>query len=259
MTSELLRATAHRPWSLPTTPWVMAQSWHDLLFAHWPLPVMTLRAHVPPQVALDTFDGQAWVGVVPFRMSGVRPRLMPSVPWFSAFPELNVRTYVKARDPANPRPGVYFFSLEAANPIAVAIARRWFSLPYYNAQMRLHDDGTTIHYQSKRTHRGAPAAEFVGAYAPTGAVFSSQPGTLAAWLTERYCLYTVSRTGELCIGEIHHLPWPLQPATAEIMVNTMAAASGIALPRQPPLLHFARRLDVVVWPPRKVDTSVRRT
>jgi uncharacterized protein YqjF (DUF2071 family) len=252
MIGEILRQIDHRPWPLPVGPWVMTQSWHDLLFAHWPIPVDVMRALVPSALELDTFDGSAWVGVVPFRMSGVRPRLLPATPWLSAFPELNVRTYVKARHPAQPKPGVYFFSLEAANPVAVALARGLFKLPYFNAQMQLRDDGHTIDYQSRRTHRGAPAAEFAGHYAPTGPVYRAQKGTLEEWLTERYSLYTLDGQQRPYIGEIHHQPWPLQPAEADIQINTMAAASHIPLPNIPPLLHFVRRLDVVVWPLQRV-------
>ena len=247
MIGEITRHIDHRPWPLPSGPWSMTQSWHDLLFAHWPIPVAVMRALVPSALELDTFDGTAWVGVVPFRMSNVRPRLMPALPWLSAFPELNVRTYVKSRNPAQPKPGVYFFSLEAANPVAVALARGLFKLPYFNADMRLNDDGHTIRYQSRRIHRGAPAAEFIGKYAPTSPVFRAQPGSLEQWLTERYSLYTVNKRGRAYIGEIHHQPWPLQWAEAEIQTNTMATASQIPLPDIPPLLHFARRLDVVVW------------
>jgi uncharacterized protein len=257
MFRTLLHETSHRPWPLPPGPWVMAQTWHDLLFAHWPLPVATMRALIPPQLELDTFAGDAWVGVVPFRMSGVRPRLAPSAPWFSAFPELNVRTYVKARNPDNPKPGVYFFSLEAANPVAVTLARRFFRLPYFRARMRLLDDGRIVHYVSHRTHSGATPADFVGHYTPTSEVFHSVPGSLEDWLTARYSLYTVDPHGRAYIGEIHHLPWPLQHAEADIQVNTMAAASGITLPDIQPLLHFARRLDVAIWPLRSTEYGVR--
>jgi uncharacterized protein YqjF (DUF2071 family) len=263
----------HRPWPLPGGPWVMTQRWLDLLFAHWPIPVDVMRSLIPPQLDLDTFDGEAWVGVVPFRMENVRPRWVPPVPWLSAFPELNVRTYVRMCAPegppplgaplgaANPKPGVYFFSLDAANPVAVTLARSLFKLPYFYAQMRLLDDGKTIYYQSHRTHRGAGrplgrplgAADFVGSYTPMGEVFRAAAGSLEQWLTERYSLYTVDRPGNVYISEIHHLPWPLQAAAAEFQVNTMAAASGIVLPATQPLLHFARRLDVAVWPLRRVQ------
>ncbi|MSP14168.1 MAG: DUF2071 domain-containing protein [Chloroflexi bacterium] len=245
MTSQIY----HRPWPLPTRRWIMRQSWHDLLFAHWPVPVEQLRPLVPAQLPLDTYDGSAWVGVVPFRMTGVVPRWTPPVPWLSAFPELNVRTYVNIGD----RPGVYFFSLDAGNAVAVSLARLTFQLPYFHARMRLVDAGHAIHYFSRRIHRGAPAAEFVASYRSVGDVFRSIPGTLDHWLTERYCLYTVDSRGHIHRGEIHHPPWPLQPAEADIETNTMAAAHAIRLPDIPPLLHYARRLDVVVWAPENVN------
>lgn len=248
--APILAATSHRPWPLPRGPWVMAQTWHDLLFAHWPLPAAKLAPLIPSPLALDTYEGQAWLAVVPFRMSGVRPRGVPGMPWLSAFPELNVRTYVTA--PGGSKPGVFFFSLEAANPIAVSAARRGFHLPYFRARMRLTDYGDHIAYTSTRTHTGAPPAAFVGRYGPTGGVYATTPGSLEHWLTERYCLYTVTGGGRLHRGDIHHAPWPLQPAQATLATNSMAAAAGIHLPDTPPLLHFARRLDVVVWPLTRV-------
>jgi uncharacterized protein YqjF (DUF2071 family) len=229
----------------------MAQTWHDLLFAHWPISPAALIPLIPPPLVLDTYEGQAWVAVVPFRMSGVRPRSIPGVPWLSAFPELNVRTYVTAPDGS--KPGVFFFSLEAANPIAVIMARRGFFLPYYHARMSVIDRGDHLAYVSTRTHTGAPRAEFAGRYGPSGGVYGSRPGTLEHWLTERYCLYTVAGQSRVYRGDIHHSPWPLQPAEAEIATNSMAAAAGISLPDIPPLLHFARRLDVVVWPLTRVS------
>jgi uncharacterized protein YqjF (DUF2071 family) len=230
----------------------MRQSWHDLLFAHWPVPAATLRGLVPSQLVLDTYDGTGWVGVVPFRMRQVHPRGIASVPWLSAFAELNVRTYVTAPSPTGPRPGVYFFSLDAANPVAVRLARRFFKLPYFDAAMSLADhtlsqNSGAIVYHSRRTHRRAPPAEFVAQYAPAGGIYHSRPATLESWLTERYCLYTVDRKGRLLRGEIHHLPWPLQAAEAEFQRNSMAQAAGIELPATAPLLHFARRLDILAW------------
>lgn len=255
MIGSIVKINAHRPWPLPRGPWVMTQQWLDLLFAHWPIPVEMMRALVPPQLKVETWEGTAWVGVVPFRMQGVRPRLVPAMPWLSAFPELNVRTYVKVRDRGVDKTGVYFFSLEAANPVAVTIARSTFKLPYFHARMALTETAGTIHYRSHRTHRNAPAAEFVGSYAPTGAVYQSTPGSFDAWLTERYALYTVDQRGRVYIGEIHHIPWPLQPATAYIEINTMAQASGLTLPGVAPILHFVRHLDVVVWPLRPVEEA----
>lgn len=130
----------HRPWSPPNRAFAMWQVWHDLLFAHWPVPPEMLRPTIPAGLDLDLFEGQAWVGVVPFRMSGIRLRGQPlAAPWVGAFPELNVRTYVTA--PGGDRPGVYFYSLDAANPVAVALARRWYHLPYFFARMSSRERG----------------------------------------------------------------------------------------------------------------------
>src|SRR5882757_5314194 len=239
-----LQAVAHRPWPLPAGPWVMAQIWHDLLFAHWPVDVAALRPLLPPQLQIDTFGGQAWLAVVPFRMTGVRLRGAPRLPWLSAFPELNVRTYVIRGG----KPGVWFFSLDAGNSLAVAIARAWFHLPYFRARMSCTDREGWIQYGSERTHGRAPAATLKGRYRPVGEVLSPKSGTLEHFLTERYCLYAADGRGRIIRCEIHHLPWPLQRAEAEFARNSMPESLGIALTSQP-LLHFARRQDVVVWPP----------
>lgn len=246
----MITDVGHRPWLHPPGPPVMSMAWHDLLFAHWPLPPEILRAKIPSSVTLDTFEGVGWIAVVPFRMSGVTPLGVPALPWLSAFPELNVRTYVTAED----KPGVYFFSLDAGNPLAVAVARRWFHLPYFRAQMEVERDGQGIRYRSRRRHRGAPEAQFEGRYEPVGDAFRAKPGSLEHWLMERYCLYAVDPRGQVFRGEIHHLPWPLQPAEAAIRMNTMARSHGIALPGTAPVLHFAGRLDVVAWAPSLVAT-----
>jgi uncharacterized protein len=225
----------------------MAQSWHDLLFAHWPVDAAVLRPLLPSQLQIDTFEGQAWIAVVPFRMTGVRLRGTPSLPWLSGFPELNVRTYVTNGG----KPGVWFFSLDAGHPLAVTIARAWFHLPYFRARMSCEEQEGWIHYQSERTHDRAPAAELKGRYRPVGGVFSQQRGTLEYFLTERYCLYTADRRGHIIRGEIHHLPWRLQRAEAELAKNSMAEPLRITLESRT-LLHFARRQDVLVWPPGKI-------
>lgn len=224
----------------------MAQIWSNLLFAHWPLAPERLRALLPARLPPDTFNGQAWIGLVPFTMSGVRPRLVPPLPWLSTFPELNVRTYATL----NGRPGVYFFSLDAGNPVAAALGRSLFRLPYHHASMRSHLRSGAVHYCSRRM--SDPAVAFRARYRPTGPIFQAEPGSLTHWLTARYCLYSVGRQGQLLRAEIDHSPWPLQPATAEIGVNRMTAATGLALPPLPPLLFFAHRLQVRVWPLRPI-------
>jgi hypothetical protein len=246
---ELLARTQHRPWPLPRGPWVMFQRWHELCFAHWPVPASALRPLLPHGLELDVFDGSAWLGVVPFRMSGVRLRGTPPLPGLSRFPELNVRTYVRRGE----RRGVWFFSLDAANRPAVRAARRWFHLPYFDARMECAERGGEVRYRSLRTHRGAPPAELVARYAPIAPVELARPGTLEHFLTERYCLFAATPAGELLTGDIHHLPWPLQRASATLETNTMAAGARIALPATAPLLHFARELDVLIWAPRRVE------
>ena len=245
---EILKNADHRAYPTPDGPWAMSMSWHDLLFMHWPVPAQELRPLVPPALNLDTFEGDAWLGVVPFRMSGVRPRFLPAVPGLSNFPELNLRTYVSAGG----RPGIWFFSLDAHNPVAVRLARATFHLPYFDARMASRKEGGEIHYRSVRTHRGAPPAEFAGRYRPAGAPFESSPGSLENFLTERYCLYAADGRGTVRRGEIHHQMWPLRPAEVEVETLRMTGQIGVTLPDTAPLLHFSERLDVLAWPPRKL-------
>jgi hypothetical protein len=251
----------HRPYPAPPTPFVMHMMWLDLLFAHWRVPAAVLRPLIPPALALDEFDGSAWIGVVPFRMSGVRPRLAPSVPGLSDFPELNVRTYVTK----DGKPGVWFFSLDAANRLAVRAARRVFHLPYMDAEMVCLDApspnpsplGRGVKYSSHRTHKGEPPADFAAAYGPTGEVFHAQPGSLEHFLTARYCLYAADAQGRVYRGEIDHPDWPLQPAWAEIERNTMTGPIGLTLPADRPHLLFTRKLDVVAWLPQIANCELR--
>jgi hypothetical protein len=222
----------------------MAMQWHDLLFMHWPLRPALLRPFLPPTLRLETFDGAAWLGVVPFRMAGVRARLTPPLPRVSAFPELNLRTYVTDGQ----KPGVWFFSLDAADPLAVEAARLLFHLNYCDARMRCQAEGQGLRYTSRRLRRGPPAALDMR-YRPSGPAYRAAPGSLENWLTERYCLYAANRAGRVWRGEIHHAPWPLQPAEAELAHNSLAEQIGVGLPALPPLLHFVRRLDVLAWLP----------
>ena len=246
---HILDEVAHRPWPLPEGPWVMTQSWHDLLFAHWPVDARALQEKLPAGLPLDTFDGQAWLGVVPFRMTNVAPRGVPPVPFVSSFVEMNVRTYVTLHG----KPGVYFFSLDANSAIAVAAARALFGLPYYTATMQIERRGAQLVYTSARETRMDGVAEFAATYRPIGATVTPQAGSLEYFLTERYCLYTVDKEFRARRLDIHHLPWPLQAAEATIAVNTMADAAGIRLPSTAPLLHFVRRQDIVAWPLRDAD------
>jgi uncharacterized protein len=243
-TEHIFQEVSHRPWPHPTGSWVMAQQWHDLLFAHWPVPEAVLWPHVPEGLEVDTYKGQAWLALVPFLMRGVRLRNTPTVPGTSEFPELNLRTYVKRGG----KPGVWFFSLDAANSLAVAVARAWFHLPYYRSRMRCEESAGWIEYESERIHRGVDAAIFRGRYRGIGEAFRAKAGSLEHFLTERYCLYSATPKGQLLRGEIHHPPWDLRLAEAEITDNSMA--NGLIAPLLgAPLLHFSKRQDVVAWAP----------
>jgi uncharacterized protein len=246
--SDILSTTGHRPWPLPGQPWSMTQRWNDLLFAHWPVAATELVHLLPPELVVDTFEGSAWVGVVPFWMDQIRFRGLPSIPGASRFPELNLRTYVRERN--SNRAGVYFFSLDAANPLAVAFARTIYRLPYYWAKMRIEATGTGLRegrefrYMSERRMR-KPAARFRATYRSLGRQHAKRAVEL--FLTERYALYTADPHGRIFRGTIHHLPWTLEEAEADFEINELPAAHGIHLPNVKPLLHFSRQLVVYVW------------
>jgi uncharacterized protein YqjF (DUF2071 family) len=240
-------STAHRPEPLPKGRWFMYQGWEDLLFAHWPVPVEVLRERVPPSLELDTFDGQAWIGIVPFRMKDVHLRHMPPLPLLSSFPEINVRTYVTFKG----KPGVYFLSMDTTNLLFVLVTRLFANLPYFAAVMSARSVGSEIRYRSLRFPFITRSARFGGQFRPTGEVFHPTPGTLPYFLTERYCLYTVW-WGRVFRCDIHHEPWALQPAEADIEWNTMALAHKIELPDTLPLLYYSDVQKTIVWPLRSV-------
>ena len=237
-----LQETAHRPWPVPPSPWIQGQTWDNLLFMHWRVPGDTLRDIVPPQLPVDEFDGSSWLGITPFRVSGFRLRGTFPVPVLSSFLETNVRTYVTVDD----KPGIYFFSLDAESPLAVEAARRTYRLPYYRARMSATRRGEWIDYRTAR-REGRGTHELDASYRPTGPASPPEPGTLEHFLTERYCLYTLDERQDVQRADIHHPPWPLRPAEAEVRKNTMPPP-GIELPDDEPLLHYAERQDVVIWP-----------
>ncbi|MGH3103150.1 MAG: YqjF family protein [Gaiellaceae bacterium] len=225
----------------------MGQTWEDLLFAHWVVPAPALRSLVPDGLELDTFGGRAYLGVTPFRVSGLRLRGTVPLPLVSSFLELNVRTYVTHGG----RPGIWFFSLDAASRLAVEAARRMYKLPYFHAAVSAVDRGGWIDYSCVRGDRASRPVVFNGRFRPVGPPATARPGSLEHFLVERYCLYAVDEGGALHQAEIHHGPWPLQAAAAEVDLNTMAP-DPIALPDEAPLLHFSRRQDVVLWPLKPV-------
>ena len=226
----------------------MTQTWHNLLFAHWRVPYEVLRGVVPQELEVDTCEGVGWLGVVAFRLSGIRLRGTPEVPLVSHFLEINVRTYVQAEG----KPGVFFLSLNADNRFATAIARPWFRLSYFDARIDFRVEGSGIRFSSRRTQRHAAGAEFRATYRPCSPPFSARPGSLEQWLTERYCYYSVSDRGRVYRCEVHHPQWRLRSARAEIEENTMALAHGVELPDDEPLLHYAHYMKALIWPVRRL-------
>lgn len=252
--SDRLSPDDHRSWRPPREPWVMAQTWEHLVFAHWPVAPAELRRLVPAGLDLDTFDGAAWLGITPFRVRQLRLRGLPAIPGVSDFRELNVRTYVTVDD----KPGVFFFSLDASSALAVQGARLWYRLPYHLASATLDARNGRVRFTSRRLEGAPSEARFTIEYRPVGPVEHAERGSLPWWLTERYCLYTVAGDGEIERAEIHHAPWPLQPVEGTIHENTMVERLGLRLTEPPALLHYSATLDVSVWRPRAVRRRPRR-
>jgi uncharacterized protein len=241
--SRSLERVEHRPWPLPEGRWVMGQTWERLLFAHWRVPVEQLRPRIPDSLEVEEHDGSAWLGITPFRVTGLRSRGTAPLPGVSSFLELNVRTYVHAPDG---KPGVWFFSLDATSRLAVLAARRGYRLPYFDARIAFDEvDGWTDVEATRLTEHGRV---FSGRYRPAGPAAESRPGSLAWFLTERYCLYASDGAGAIYRAEIHHTPWLLHPAEAEIELTSIAPFEL----HGEPLCHVAEPQDVVIWLPERV-------
>jgi len=245
--------TSHRPRPLPAGRWVMTQRWNDLLFAHWPVPSKTLSSLIPDGLQLDTFQGSAWLGVVPFWMDRIKVRGLPLIPGARTTPELNMRTYV--RDPSTGAPGVYFLSLDGANLLAVALARALYRLPYHWADVQIEQRSEREFWFSSRRRLSAVPVTFRARYrglGPTRRLAESHPGSLEYFLTERYCLFARDRDGNPMRADFHHVPWPLEEAEADIERNDLAISLGIRLPNMPPVLHYSRRMAIYLWRPERI-------
>ncbi|MFO1492219.1 MAG: DUF2071 domain-containing protein [Kiritimatiellia bacterium] len=236
-----LQVLDHRPWPLPPARWRWRQSWLDLGFLHYRVRAGELAGRIPPGLDLQEFDGTAWVSAVPFRMAGVMWGRLPSFPPFSSFPELNLRTYVTDGQKA----GVWFFSLDADCAPVVWGGRHIYHLPYFSARMSQRRRGEGFDFTSAR--RGADV-RFEASYAGSGDVFLARPGSFEHWVAERYCLYSLVR-GRLTRVEVHHAPWPLRRAEAEVRVNNLLAAAGLIPLDTPPVCHATAGVDVVSYMP----------
>ncbi|WP_139378302.1 YqjF family protein [Mesobacillus jeotgali] len=243
MNKELL-IQSHRPYPLPDMNWLMTQEWHHTLFAHWPVPSASLREHVPRELEIDTFDGSAWIGIVPFKVKNTHGRMTPPIPFFSSYVEVNVRTYVSY----GPRSGVYFFTLDANQLLAVIGAKAVFGLNYKQANIDFQEkDYFELH--SKRVPAGDVNAKLSLRYKPSSDIFFAEQGTLEHWFTERYCLWT-KRGSKLVRGDIHHTKWELQRANAELSQEMLIPFINQDLLTKPPLLHYNKYKKAFFWPPK---------
>lgn len=235
--------------SSPNAPHVVSMTWRDGLFVHWPVDPDRLRPHVPDRLTLETRDGRAWLSVLPFVLTKVGLRGTPSVMRL-AFPELNVRTYVRYRGD----PGLYFFNIDVDNALVAATVGRTTRLPVSRARMRVGaTERNHVTFESERVRRkgDGPPARFAATYRPDGEGFTADPGTLAYWLAERRRFYAPDPTGVLT-GEIAHDPWPLQPAAVTIHENTLLEAAGLPMPTGDPVVHYADELSMTGSVPRRL-------
>jgi len=230
---------------------ILQQRWSDLAFLHWPVEPHAVQRLLPRGLDLETFDGAAWIGATPFRVSRMRPALFPALPWVGDGLELNLRTYVRAGD----APGVWFFSLDATNPLAVLSARVGFHLPYFFASIDLERKGATRHFHARRTHPGVAEATFDAEWTLEERLPAAAPGSLDFFLVERYWLYAAD-AGRLWRARIHHERWPLRRARAKRFEATLFAAHGLPAMAEPPIVHALREpLHVEIWPLRRVPQS----
>jgi uncharacterized protein YqjF (DUF2071 family) len=218
----------------------LEMGWRHLLFENWPVDPAVMDAHLPEALEPDTYDGAAWLSIVPFTNVAVRPKGVPERLGIR-LPELNVRTYV-TRDGV---PSVYFFSLDAQGVSSVVGARLFHHLPYYYARIDIGVEGGRVHFDSRRRHPGARPARYRGSYGPSGEPFAAPDDPMAEFLVERYRFYTEAQDGSIRYTDVAHEPWTLYPATADIGENTLFAAHGFARPDAEPTYHYSPGLDVV--------------
>jgi len=245
MAHPALREVAHRPWPLEHHCWALTMHWEELLFLHWPVEAAVLQERLPAGVEVETFAGSAWLGVVPFRMARTRWRCMPPLPTAHRFPELNVRTYVRA----GARSGVWFFSLDAASRLAVAGARASFGLPYFHAAMSCERQGQAVHYASERRNGSGAPLRFAASWSARGPVSTAAKRSLEHFLVERYCLFALRR-GQLVCGDIAHAPWRFASADVQITHNDMASPLGCRLEGAPVSVLATDPVTVAAFWPR---------
>ncbi|MGM7723666.1 YqjF family protein [Metabacillus sp. Hm71] len=246
---NLLNDFIHRPFPLPSKKYIMRQTWRNLLFLHWPIPLEKLRPYIPSALQVDTFNGSAWLGIILFVIEGIYPLGLSSVSLTPSFPEINVRTYVTC----NGKPGIYFMSIDVENWASLKIAKNWYHLPYHSAEISFRKEGQTFHCHSIRKGNESAPISFMGKYVPVSEVYCPKEGTLDHWLTERYCMYSSKKGVNIFCGDIHHRPWPLQKAEVEVVKNTLFTPYQFDLSEVTPIAHFSTGVDSLIWNIKKVQ------
>lgn len=268
---DILCKTDHRPYPLPSAPWVMRETWSKVMFAHWPIPSRLIKPLLPPHLELDTFAGDAYISVLAFRMSGVRLRFLPPIPGANEMLQINIRTYVKH----NGKPGIYFLAVDSSHLPTVLLTRLTLGLPYHHADIsikkrfvgykstveciskRLDTAESRLQLHLKETERHVGEMNRTGgalevSYSPSLDAWHAQSGSLEHWLTERYGLYNF-HAGKLLRVDIHHHPWPLQAAEAEFrrqsLLTPLQNQLGFDLPVTPLHVYYAERIDALIWLP----------
>ncbi len=245
---NILSEKNHRPFPLRSNKWIMQQNWRDVIFLHWPVHPDQLRPYIPAPLKIDTFDHFAWLGIVAFVMEGIYPRGLPFITVTPKFSEVNVRTYVQYKD----KPGVCFLSLDVENWASNMIAKRWYRLPYYPAEIIFLSEGNAIHCRSTRKAKSSQPILFHGSVTPSQDLSIARIGTLNHWLTERYCFYSMDTKGGIYCGEIHHRPWMLQKAETEIEMNTLFDPINLNPSNEKPIAAFSKGINSLIWNIKKV-------
>jgi len=242
---------------MPSARWAMSQRWNDLLFVHWPVAESAMAAVLPEWLQADIFQGSAWLGAVPFWLDRIKFRGVPHLPGLGRFPDLNLRTYV--RDPFTGTAGIYSFSIDAGSLMAVVAARAVCHLPYHWAEMRLRQRSEREFAFFSRRRLTAGEIIFNAHYrglGPTSKLADPRPGTLEYFLSDRSWLFSTNRAGEPARAQLYHVPWPLEEAEAEIERNDLPASIGLQLPDCKPVLYYARRLAVYLWPAERLRPAL---
>ncbi|MBS4202106.1 DUF2071 domain-containing protein [Bacillus sp. FJAT-49732] len=244
----VLQETNHRPYPIPSKKWIMRQKWSNVFFMHWPIQPELLQPYIPSSIEVDTYDGFAWLGVIIFNIDGIYLRGFPPVSFRPAFPEINLRTYVKCDN----KPGIYFLSLDVDDWTSYTLAKRWLNVPYHPAKISIQKNVDTFHYESLRMGSSNTPIVCKGSFTPQSNIFHPNSDTIDHWLSERYCFFSNDQRSNMYCLDIHHHPWPLQKADAVIKKNDLFKPFSFHLEDEKPILHFSQGVEALIWNIKKL-------